>query len=94
MEEQEFVESVLNEARQRGYRVETNRQGLLQVDFGRKKLHAEHIRRLFPAILNPQAIVWALIETVAPGRPCADKPMREIVESIRDRLQTNDPTKE
>ena len=56
MEEQEFVESVFNEARQRGHRVETNRQGLPQVDFGHKKLHAEHIRRLFPAILNPQAI--------------------------------------
>jgi hypothetical protein len=74
-----FVDRVLQTAKELGYPVERTRQGLRQVDFGHKKLHEDHVRRLYPDILQSSANIPKLIETVAPGRPCTHKPMREIL---------------
>lgn len=82
MNSQQFVDSVVREARKDGYRIETNRNGQTQIDFGNKKLHSGHLQELFPAILNPGANVAKAIENVAPGRPCTHKPMREILGRI------------
>lgn len=72
-------------SRQMGFKVETNRDGLSQIDFGNKKLHTGHLERLFPKILDPKADVAKMIDAVAPGRPCTHKPMKEIVAQIKRR---------
>ena len=82
MDNRQFVDKVVGIARKMGFKIETNRHGLTQIDFGNKKLHAGHLQRLFPKILEADANVAKIIETVAPGRPCTHKPMREIVVQI------------
>jgi hypothetical protein len=79
----DFIEDVFRIARERGYNIETSRRNKLpQIDIGIKKLHLEHIRKMYPAVLFHDADVGELIKGVAPGRPCAHKPFREIVEQI------------
>jgi hypothetical protein len=85
MEIQQFIEQVLKIARENGYRIETNRDGLAQIDFGNKKLHAGHLRAVFPEIMEDGAAIAEIIERAAPGRPCAHKPMKEIIGEIRNR---------
>lgn len=84
MESGKFIEHVVRISRKKGFNIETNRDGLAQIDFGNKKLHAQHLRRLFPEILQDGANVSRLIEKVAPGRPCTHKPMKEIIAEIGD----------
>jgi len=80
----QFIKEVMRVAREYGYKIESNSQtGQAQIDFGNKKLHAGHIADIYPAALSPQANISSLIETVAPGRPCAHKPMREIIEQLK-----------
>lgn len=80
----EFITEVLRVARLQGYTIETNaRTGLDQVDFGNKKLHAAHLADLYPEILHQNVRIPALIDKLAPGRPCAHKPMREILDVLR-----------
>jgi hypothetical protein len=74
-----FIDEVLRIAKEFHHPMERNRSGLRQIDFGHKKLHEDHIRRLYPAVLEPAASVSKLIDWVAPGRPCTHKPMREII---------------
>ncbi len=81
MTENEFVDSVLAEALRQGYRTGSSRNGR-QIDFGHKKLHEGHLRTLYPHILAEDADVTALIEKVAPGRPCSHKPMKEVLAKI------------
>jgi len=82
MNRQQFIDAVVREASKDGYRIETNRNGQTQIDFGHKKLHAGHLEKLYPAILKPGANVAREIENVAPGRPCTHRPMREILARI------------
>ncbi len=85
LEIQEYVDAVVKVARDKGYAIEMSaRNGKTQIDFGNKKLHAEHLRSLYPAILLEGADVRKLIEKVASGRPCSHKPMREIIEIIKE----------
>lgn len=80
---EQFIDDVFRVARERGYRIETNRRNNLpQIDFGLKKLHLGHIKKLYPDVLLENAKVNKLIERVAPGRPCSHKPFREIIEQI------------
>lgn len=79
----DFVTEVIRIAPEMGYRVETNRDGVLQIDFGNKKLHADHLARLYPNILKPGMKTSDAIELVARGRPCTHRPMRLIVERLR-----------
>ena len=81
MNRDEFVDAVLAEASRRGYKIESSRSGR-QVDFGHKKLHEGHLRALYPAILAHEGSVSALIDEVAPGRPCSHRPMKEILAAI------------
>ena len=83
MNEQEFIDRVALKARARGFRVETNRNGQVQIDFGNKKLHAGHLASLYPKIVMPHVNIPKLIDSVAPGRPCTHKPMREIIAALR-----------
>jgi hypothetical protein len=90
MGKNEFVDAVMRLACQRGLSIEMNRAGERTIVFNKrskKKLHEGHIRELYPEILRRGATVGdvrALIESVAPGRPCTHKGMREIAWSIRD----------
>ena len=80
----EYIQDVIHIARKRGYKIESNaRNGLEQIDFGNKKLHAGHLAQLYPAILEPAANSPTLIDSVAPGRPCSHRPMQEIMEELR-----------
>jgi hypothetical protein len=78
----QFVDLFFRIASEDGYRIETNRKGQTQVDFGHKKLHSGHLERLFPDILCPDANIARLVAQVAPGRPCAHRPTKEIVQRI------------
>ncbi len=85
LEIQEYVDAVVKVACDKGYAIEVSaRNGETQIDFGNKKLHAEQLRNLYPAILLEGADVRKFIEKVAPGRPCSHKPMREIIEIIKE----------
>lgn len=82
--EEEFIVEVIRVAREQGYKIElSTRNGLPQIDFGKKKLHAGHLAKMYPAVLSDQIRLARLIESVAPGRPCAHRPMREIIERLR-----------
>lgn len=85
MTTQEFIEQVIGFARSLGYTVMPNRNGQMQIDFGHKKLHTGHLVKLFPCLLMVDADISRLIESVAPGRPCAHRPMKEIIQKIRER---------
>ena len=81
---EQFIKEVIQVARQRGYKIESNaRTGQEQIDFGNKKLHSGHLGDLYPGILSENPNVSSLIEKVAPGRGCSHKPMREILAQLR-----------
>ena len=81
---EEFVSDVFRIAKEKGYKTETCRgKGYPQINFGHKKLHTEHIKMLYPDVLEESVHIGRLIERVAPGRPCTHRPFREIVEQIR-----------
>jgi bifunctional DNase/RNase len=73
------VRRVIEEARLLGYEIEDSKNGP-QIDFGCKKLHEKHLRKLFPII---GVSIKDAIEQVAPGRPCVHVPMREIIRRLR-----------
>lgn len=62
MDEQRFIELVVQLSREMGFSAETNRNGQIQIDFGHKKLHAGHLGRLFPGILEAGVKVPDLIK--------------------------------
>lgn len=82
MNENNFVDEVVRVARSMGYPIEINREGKRQIDFGHKKLHEGHLRQLYPEILLRDASVSRLIDKVAPGRPCAHRPMKLILHQL------------
>lgn len=84
MNQQEFIDQVVRGARANGFKIETNRNGQTQIDFGHKKLHSGHLAQLFPEILFQDANIAKLIDAVAPGRPCTHKPMRAIVANLAE----------
>lgn len=77
-----FVKRVVFHARKSGFRIETAPSGEEQIDFGNKKLTVTHLSKLYPAIVQENADVAKLIDTIAPGRPCTHKPMKEIVQKL------------
>ena len=88
MKKADFVTAVFEAARKRGLRVHVNREGLDQICFNeksKKSLHRGHLEQLHPAILRrglSRSQMNALIEKVAPGRPCTHRGMREIVGAL------------
>jgi hypothetical protein len=80
-----FVNLTIAEAKRQGYPIEKFTRNGRQINFGHKKLHEKHLQALFPSILLPNADIAALIEIVAPGRPCTHKPMRQIICNLPDR---------
>ena len=86
----DFVKEVLKIAEDSGYTIEIGKRNKLQqIDFGNKKLHAEHLEKLYPEILSKDANIATLINNVAPGRPCAHKPMRKIIEQLLNNQSIN-----
>ena len=82
----DFIQEVLRIAKEKGYTIEIGKRNKLeQIDFGNKKLHAGHLEQLFPEILQNNVNISELIEKVAPGRPCAHKPMREIISELHEK---------
>jgi hypothetical protein len=82
---EEFQSDVLRIAKALGYKVEyLQGTNIPQVDFGNKKLHGKHFRALFPGVLGEKADINKLIDKIAPGRPCAHLPFREIVKQIKN----------
>jgi hypothetical protein len=88
MREAELLERIFQVARDQGFRVETTAQNGQQIDFGHKKLHEGHLKKLLPDIFSDGIHIPTLIEKVAPGRPCAHKPMRKIVAQIREEIDS------
>lgn len=77
----QFLDAFFKIGRTLGYPVEMSRNGR-QIDYGHKKLSERHLRKLHPEILQPDAHIPSLINRVAPGRPCAHRPTREIIEAM------------
>ena len=86
-QEEQFVNDFLHLAEKSGNKIERHRdRDIRQIDFGHKKLHEDHVRALFPAILLADEDLGRVIESVAPGRPCTHRPVRIIMaEILRDR---------
>ena len=82
MTEDEFVDAIVATAQSQGYSIENSQNGR-QIDFGYKKLHEGHLRKLYPDILAEGTDIHSQIEAVAPGRPCSHKPMRKIVATVK-----------
>ena len=78
-----FIEAVIRIAKERGFRMEINRDGLRQIDFIHKKLHEDHLSAMWPDILAPNANLTAIFKKAAPGRPCAYSRMREIIPQLK-----------
>jgi hypothetical protein len=83
LNKEQFIREVFRIAEKQGYQIEINKNGLKQIDFGHKKLHAGHIQQLYPDILAFTQELPKLIERVAPGRPCTHRPMRIIINKIQ-----------
>lgn len=83
MDTQQFIDLVVEISRRKGFKVETNRDGLRQIDCGNKKLHVGHLQKMFPEILQSDSDISKMIEKVAPGRPCTHKPMKGIIAEIK-----------
>ncbi|MCK5678090.1 MAG: hypothetical protein KAH72_06410 [Flavobacteriaceae bacterium] len=80
----DYIKQVLSIATQQGYKIEVGKRNKLeQIDFGNKKLHAGHLEKLYPRILEEKVNISMLINEIAPGRPCSHKPMREIIEQLK-----------
>lgn len=84
-----YVAAVFKAAGKCGLRIDRDQLGRLRICFnGRSKkfLHQGHIEALFPGILREGLSISemnAMIEAVAPGRPCTHVGMRRIIEMIR-----------
>lgn len=53
LSKEQFEQEVFRIAKRQGYNIEKNkRNGLKQIAFNHKKLHAGHIRQLYPYILT------------------------------------------
>ncbi|RZB31324.1 MAG: hypothetical protein SRB2_04849 [Desulfobacteraceae bacterium Eth-SRB2] len=84
LSKEQFEQEIFRIAKRQGYNIEKNkRNGLKQIVFDHKKLHADHIQQLYPDILTRTEELPKLIEKVAPGRPCTHRPMREIIYQIK-----------
>ncbi len=85
IDREQFINEIIRVAREQGYRIESNaRTGQVQINFGKKKLHAGHLSALYPRALDPNENIARLIDQVAPGRPCSHKPMREIISQLQE----------
>lgn len=82
MNKAQFINQVIKQARLHGYKVNFNKYDLQQIDFGNKTLHTDQIGKLFPQVLEEGAQIANEIDKVAPGRPCANAPMKEIIASL------------
>jgi len=86
MNSRDLLGRIFEAAKEDGYRIEVGRSGLRQIDFGHKKLHEDHLRKLLPEVFKDHAHIPALIDAVAPGRPCAHRPMKGIVARIKSSM--------
>lgn len=75
----DFLRQIFVVAQDMGFKIETNRNGQTQIDFGHKKLHEGHLRAMYPQALLPGTNISKLIDRVAPGRPCSHRPMKNIL---------------
>lgn len=71
----EYEDKFFETAKKIGLKIETCQAGKFkgerQLDFGNKKLHAGHIRKLFEIVKKNKEISHNDFEKVVPGRPCA-----------------------
>lgn len=87
MTKAEYLNTVFTIGRTMGYGIELNHAGQRQIIFGHKKLYAGHLSAMYPDILADSPNVSKLIDKVAPGRPCAHKPMKEIIRRMADKFE-------
>jgi hypothetical protein len=83
----DFMDDFFINAEKMGYEIESCKlgeaQGKKQIDFGNKKLHELHIRRLYPMLIeNGINFSYEAFNDVVPGRPCAVKGFREISATV------------
>lgn len=87
MKVEDYVNIFFVTAKEMGYQIEMCKRGKargqLQINFGNKKLHADHIRRLYDLIEEKGlSFSYKDFEKIVPGRPCVIKGFKEINESI------------
>ena len=87
MKDDEYVDMFFKTAKEMGYTIETCKRGKgrgqLQINFGNKKLHANHIKKLHN-LIDEKGISFSYndFEEIVPGRPCAVKGFRKISQSM------------
>jgi hypothetical protein len=87
MNQEEYVNKFFEIAKKMGYEIETCKSGTCagerQIDFGNKKLHAGHVRLLYPVAKDKGVDITNVdFEKIVPGRPCASAPFRKINSEI------------
>jgi len=83
----EYEDKFFETAKRMGHKMETCKGGSFrgerQIDFGNKKLHAGHIRMLYPLVKEKgPTISYDDFEKLIPGRPCAVPYFNEINRKI------------
>ncbi|MCD4822588.1 MAG: hypothetical protein K8R11_11105 [Methanococcoides sp.] len=87
MDSKEYVDTFFDIAKEMGYNIgrckRGSARGQKQIDFGNKKLHEGHIRKLYPLIME-KGIEFSYddFDELVPGRPCAVKGFKEINKKI------------
>ena len=87
MNVEEYENKFFETAKRMGYEIEICKggpfRGERQIDFGNKKLHAGHIRKLYPLINESgPTISYDVFEKLVLGRPCAVHYFNEINSGI------------
>lgn len=79
----EYTRRFFEIAEDLGYKIEPcqagSSKGKKQVVFKHKKLHADHLRKLYPLVVSKGSEVpYEDFKRIVPGRPCAHKPFDKI----------------
>ncbi len=75
MDIKDYEEKFFEIAEEKGHKIEICKRGQYtgekQIDFGNKKLHAGHVRKLFSLAKDNEILSYEDFEKIVPGRPCA-----------------------
>ena len=92
MDVDEYEDKFFETAEEMGHKIEICKggpsRGGRQIDFGNKKLHAGHVRKLYPLIRKKGLpISYEGFNELVPGRPCAVPYFNDINKRMFDKIK-------
>lgn len=92
MNAEEYVNKFFETAKSLGYEIETCQSGQFrgekQIDFGVKKLHASHLRKLYPLVKKKgDSLSSGDFKKIVSGRPCAIPFFKKINKIILEKAE-------